>query len=154
LRNGKTGMRMTDKSKSGTGPIGTLAFYGPDNLVATKVVAAVFDKAGDEKAIAFHRWISQIGDVREDKEITTAILELFKKHGVQQSVVSDRIMGCPHEEGIDYPSGGVCPQCPFWWARDRFTHELEFEKASPSKLGRNDRCRCGSGKKFKMCCGK
>ncbi len=34
------------------------------------------------------------------------------------------IIGCPHEEGIDYPDGEVCPQCPFWARRDRFTGEL------------------------------
>jgi hypothetical protein len=26
----------------------------------------------------------------------------------------------PHEEGIDYPLRGVCPQCPFRQSRDRF----------------------------------
>jgi hypothetical protein len=30
------------------------------------------------------------------------------------------IFGCPHEEGIDYPNGGVCPRCPFWAEHDRF----------------------------------
>jgi len=35
----------------------------------------------------------------------------------------DRIIGCPHEEGIDYPLGRTCPRCPFWAGIDRFTHE-------------------------------
>jgi hypothetical protein len=35
----------------------------------------------------------------------------------------ERIIGCPHEEGIDYPEGKSCPQCPYWAGRDRFTHE-------------------------------
>ena len=29
----------------------------------------------------------------------------------------------PPEEGIDYPMGRACPQCPFWADIDRFTHE-------------------------------
>jgi hypothetical protein len=29
-------------------------------------------------------------------------------------VAPNRIIGCPHEEGIDYPLGRTCPQCPFW----------------------------------------
>jgi len=33
------------------------------------------------------------------------------------------IIGCPHEEGTDYPEGKSCPQCPFWAGRDRFTQE-------------------------------
>lgn len=29
------------------------------------------------------------------------------------------MMGCPQEEGIDYPMGEACPQCPFWAGRER-----------------------------------
>jgi len=29
-------------------------------------------------------------------------------------VVTDGIIGCPHEEGIDFPVGEGCPYCPFW----------------------------------------
>jgi hypothetical protein len=35
-----------------------------------------------------------------------------------------QILGCPHEEGIDYPKGQVCPQCPYWAHRDRWTGEV------------------------------
>jgi len=38
-------------------------------------------------------------------------------------VMADRIMGCPHEEGVGYPDGSKCPKCPFWAIRDRFTGE-------------------------------
>ncbi|MGH9387747.1 MAG: DUF1186 domain-containing protein [Vicinamibacterales bacterium] len=38
-------------------------------------------------------------------------------------MASERIIGCPHEEGIDYPMGRSCPRCPFWADIDRFTHE-------------------------------
>src|SRR5712692_4405008 len=31
----------------------------------------------------------------------------------------DGIIGCPHEEGIDYPEGKSCPQCPYWARRAR-----------------------------------
>jgi hypothetical protein len=29
------------------------------------------------------------------------------------------MLGCPHEEGIDYPEGEACPECPYWAGRDR-----------------------------------
>jgi hypothetical protein len=29
-------------------------------------------------------------------------------------VATDRNMGCPHEEGKDFPVGGDCPFCPYW----------------------------------------
>jgi hypothetical protein len=28
--------------------------------------------------------------------------------------MSDGNMGCPHEEGLDFPVGEDCPFCPFW----------------------------------------
>jgi acyl-CoA synthetase (AMP-forming)/AMP-acid ligase II len=34
--------------------------------------------------------------------------------GVRTVVMVDDIVGCPHEEGVDYPSGRACPQCPYW----------------------------------------
>lgn len=33
-------------------------------------------------------------------------------------------------------------------------HELKIKKGSNGKVGRNDPCPCGSGKKYKKCCGK
>jgi hypothetical protein len=36
----------------------------------------------------------------------------------------DRIIGCPHEEGIDYPEGEICMKCPFWAHRDRWSGEI------------------------------
>ncbi len=40
--------------------------------------------------------------------------------GAKSVVMTDRIIGCPHEEGIDY-EGPTCPDCPFWAGRDRWT---------------------------------
>jgi hypothetical protein len=33
-------------------------------------------------------------------------------------------IGCPHEEGKDYPLGENCPQCPYWANRDRWSGKL------------------------------
>jgi hypothetical protein len=49
-------------------------------------------------------------------------MALFERHGVKSVVMTDGIIGCPHEEGVDY-QGPTCPHCPFWAGRDRFTHE-------------------------------
>ncbi len=35
-------------------------------------------------------------------------------------VAPEAILGCPHEEGTDYPEGEACPACPFWAGRDRW----------------------------------
>ena len=40
--------------------------------------------------------------------------EFFAKHGVKSVVASDQNIGCPHEEGPDFPVGEDCPFCPYW----------------------------------------
>jgi hypothetical protein len=32
----------------------------------------------------------------------------------------EKIFGCPHEEGIDYPDGEHCPRCHYWKDHDRY----------------------------------
>jgi Protein of unknown function (DUF1186)/SEC-C motif len=55
--------------------------------------------------------------------IAEDLAEFLRQHRVTDTVIADRIIGCPHEEGVDYPMGRACPQCPFWTGIDRFTHE-------------------------------
>jgi hypothetical protein len=61
--------------------------------------------------------------VRNDVTIASEISDFLKGHGVKQTVTGDRIIGCPHEEGIDYTIGEACPMCPFWTSVDRGTHD-------------------------------
>ena len=134
-------------------PLGTVMAYGPDNKVATKLVAAVFKREGHKEPDDLHRWFTNAGDVRHDPTIAAEVAAFLKEHGVKHTLALDRIAGCPHEEGVDYPLGETCPQCPFWRDIDRFTHEPKEASAPASKVGRNDPCPCGSGKKYKKCCG-
>ncbi len=91
-------------------PIGTVALYGPDDKKTTKIVAAaIVDK--DAEPI-LERWVGT--DVQESPKVQQGIKDFFVKHQVQSVVASDRNMGCPHEEGEDFPDGGDCPFCPFW----------------------------------------
>jgi hypothetical protein len=50
----------------------------------------------------------------QNPEIAAAIGQFLQKQKVQNVVMTEGIIGCPHEEGIDYPSGESCPECPFW----------------------------------------
>lgn len=104
-------------------PLGTLMVYGPDTTRATKLVAAVFHRSKQRDAGALRRWFVETGDIRNDLTIDGEVADFFKQHGVIQTVSADRITGCPHEEGVDYPMGRPCPHCPFWANIDRFTHE-------------------------------
>ena len=104
-------------------PIATVAFYGPDNKVASKVVVGVFLKESNEPDF-LGRWYSEGEiDVRQDLDIGEQILAFLKPHAPRSTVLTDGIIGCPHEEGVDYAEGTSCPQCPYWAGRDRFTHE-------------------------------
>jgi len=103
-------------------PVATIAFYGPDNTRATKVAIGIVRAEGAEPEMT--RLFSDEGDIRKDMEIAEEILKLLTLHGVKSVAVTEGIFGCPHEEGKDYPDGEVCPQCPYWAHRDRFTGEI------------------------------
>lgn len=105
--------------RKGDFPVGTLLFYGPTDRLATKVVAGVFfsDREGDG---LIERWTSDAMDVRLDRHIGREVMAFYKTHGVKRVATTSGLAGCPHEEGIDYPDGEVCPQCPFWATRDRW----------------------------------
>ncbi len=104
-------------------PIATVAFYGPSDKLATKVVVSVILTENNEPDF-LKRWFSEGDlDVRHDPAIGEEVLAFLKTHALRSTVVTDRIIGCPHEEGTDYPEGASCPQCPYWAGRDRFTHE-------------------------------
>jgi hypothetical protein len=116
------------RRSAGGFPVGTLLFYGPDNRRATKVVAAVFTHDGAEPLLA--KWFNENVDVRVDSNIGRAVTAFFTAHGVRQVGTTRGLAGCPHEEGIDYPSGEACPRCPFWTGVDRWA---EADKSPPPR---------------------
>lgn len=100
-------------------PVATVAYYGPTDQRASKVVASIISAEGAEPEM--RKWLSESADVRRDPEIGQELLLFIDAHGPKSVVLAERIMGCPHEEGIDYPEGEYCPRCPFWRNRDRFS---------------------------------
>jgi len=91
-------------------PIGTVALYCPYDKRTTKIAAGVIVHEGAETIIG--RWVAT--DVTTNPKVQNEIQAFFKKHGVKSVVMSDVNMGCPHEEGQDFPHGEDCPFCPFW----------------------------------------
>ena len=102
-------------------PVATVAFYGPDNQRANKLVIGIIKYKGAEPELK--KWYSDEADIRSLPEIESEVKAFIKEHNVLSISMADRIIGCPHEEGVDYPDGQTCPQCPFWRGRDRFTGE-------------------------------
>jgi hypothetical protein len=91
-------------------PIGTVAYYGPDDKTTTKIVAGVVMEAGAEPIIK--RWVAT--DVTTSPKVHSEIETFFKRYGVERVAMSEGNIGCPHEEGEDFPVGGDCPFCPWW----------------------------------------
>jgi hypothetical protein len=91
-------------------PIGTVAMYGTDDKTTTKMAAAVILHENAEPILM--RWVAT--DVTTNPKIQQEIKDFFLQHGVKQVAMSQGNMGCPHEEGEDFPEGEDCPFCPFW----------------------------------------
>jgi hypothetical protein len=99
-------------------PVGTIAFYGPDDQRASKVAVAVIVAPGTEP-IALRRWFAGSGDIRNDTAMFEEVALFLQDHQVRSVAMTEPILGCPHEEGIDYPDGEACPVCPFRAGRER-----------------------------------
>ena len=103
-------------------PVATVAIYGPTNKVATKLVCGIIKNEGAEPEI-MKKWTSS-SDVRKSEIILGEVLAFIEENEVCSVAMVEEIIGCPHEEGVDYPEGKSCLQCKFWQGRDRFSHEM------------------------------
>jgi len=117
----EAGKWLRKKAKTGVRayPVGTVAFYGPDDRRATKIAAAVILGEGEEPT-ELRRWTTEDGDLRRNGDVLEELSAFLKAHGVRSVGMIDGVIGCPHEEGVDYPEGETCPACPFWAGRDRW----------------------------------
>lgn len=91
-------------------PIGTVALYGPNDQTTTKIVAGVIKREGADPIL--ERWVGM--NIGENARVQRQLQDFFQSHGVKSVVASEGNMGCPHEEGEDFPNGEDCPFCPFW----------------------------------------
>jgi hypothetical protein len=91
-------------------PIGTEAMYGPDDKTTTKIAASVILRHGADPIMK--RWVAT--DVTTNPKVRQELQEFFLEFGVKAVATSEGNMGCPHEEGEDFPEGEDCPFCPFW----------------------------------------
>ncbi|NKL07026.1 hypothetical protein GFL39_19190 [Rhizobium leguminosarum bv. viciae] len=117
---------LEKKSKRGNRgyPMGTIAYYGPDNRRASKAAVSIMP-ALHADPIDLRRWFAETGDLRTDETAIAEIAAFLRENEVKSVVMADGILGCPHEEGIDYPVGEACPECSYWKGRNRWTGKLE-----------------------------
>ncbi|MFF0949679.1 hypothetical protein ACFYE9_19010 [Rhizobium leguminosarum] len=117
---------LEKKSKRGNRgyPMGTIAYYGPDNRRATKAAVSIMP-ALHVDPVDLRRWFAETDDLRTDETVIAEIAAFLRENEVKSVVMAEGIIGCPHEEGIDYPSGEACPDCSYWKGRNRWTGKLE-----------------------------
>ena len=92
-------------------PAATIAFYGPDDKTPTKIAVGIVEE-NSEETTALQRWAGP--NVADDPQVQAEIKAFVQEHKAKSVVITDGVIGCPHEEGIDYPLGEDCPFCPFW----------------------------------------
>ena len=119
---GKYKKLLTKKVRKGNKgfPIATIAYYGSSNKIATKIVCGIIKYEGAD-VDPMKKWFSKI-EIRHSEKILSEILSYIKEQEVKSVIVNEQILGCPHEEGIDYEEGKSCPKCSYWAGRDRFTY--------------------------------
>jgi len=100
-------------------PVATMACYGIDSQSASKLVIGIIEKDGDEPLL--RKWFADSGDIRNCPEIIDEISDFLRENSVKSVISAGRVIGCPHEEGVDYPLGESCPSCPFWRNKDRWS---------------------------------
>src|SRR5881296_3069253 len=97
---------LTKKARRGFRgyPVATIAYYGPDRDTATKVAVGIVQREDAEPEF-MERWFNSERDVRRDVNINREVIAFVEGHHVKSVVMTDGIIGCPHEEGTDYPEG-------------------------------------------------
>jgi hypothetical protein len=91
-------------------PVGTLIYYGPDDETVTKITAGIV--FGENEAPLRKKWYGD--NVTTNPVVLAELGRFFQEHGVSRVVMTNKVAGCPHEPGVDYPTGQECPHCPFW----------------------------------------
>ena len=92
-------------------PLATIATYGPDDQTVTKLAVSVL-RGPDDEILALESWLGR--DVMSEPHVQAQIIEFLARHGVRTVTITPVVLGCPHEEGKDFPEGEDCPHCPFW----------------------------------------
>ena len=101
--------RLRKKAKKGLRgwPLATIAFYGPNLSQATKAAVGIIPSENAD-AEEIHDWHVLHGDIREDVSIGQEIVEFIKEHSALSVVMTDGIIGCPHqEESITTANGAL-----------------------------------------------
>jgi len=91
-------------------PLATITYRGPSPDHASKIIVGII--TGPDQAPIIREWSGE--GIAEDVESAREIALFIKENDVARVLTSEWVLSCPHEEGIDYPEGELCPFCPEW----------------------------------------
>lgn len=100
--------------------------------------------------LSFDSWRPLI-DSDEDRNLLTPIFLHGTEEGWEQLKKDGKVANIPHEKWVDLIPRTVIEIYKFWLPYRQSTAKA-INQAISTKVGRNDPCPCGSGKKFKHCC--
>ncbi len=101
-------------------PVGMIAFYGPDDRRATEAAVGIVP-APDTDVADLRRRFGETGDLKSYGTVLAEIAEFLREQEGHPVAMTDGIIGCPHEDGVDSPDDGVCPDRPYWVGRNHWT---------------------------------
>ena len=91
-------------------PLATITYHGPSPENATKIIVGILKSKDQDPVIQ-----SWIGDhIEDDVEAAKEIARFINGHDIVRVLTSEWVLSCPHVEGLDYPEGTLCPDCPEW----------------------------------------
>src|SRR5258708_30829420 len=85
-------------------PLATIATYGPDNTRTTKLVVSILRRPEDPDPSALRTWTTDAGDIRADVKVSAEVAAFIAGHDIKRTAESDRIIGCPPQARIPYPT--------------------------------------------------
>ena len=84
-------------------------------------------------------------DIEEDKFLRETIINDY----IEMSQINEKDAKKKLEEDLEHYIDKVRKKMPVWKNGRKINDENQF-----TKVGRNEQCPCGSGKKYKNCCGR
>jgi hypothetical protein len=84
-------------------PVATVPLYSPDDTRATKLTVGIVP-AEDADATHLRRWFAEEPISAMIFGVTEEVLAFIDASGVRSIVMTDRIIGCLHEEASRLPS--------------------------------------------------
>ena len=93
-------------------PLATVTPYGPDDKTVIKLAVGIIPNEESSDTGAMNRWVGT--DIVDNPKVAKEMYEFMRSHNVKTVTTATVVMGCPHEEGQDFPKGEDCPFCPFW----------------------------------------